>query len=105
MKPQIAAATFASIIGLYGMTPAVAEPFQERGTDWTTVGSPSPTTAYQSKPQTLPPSGSFASSWGSGRTPSYYEGSSSSSTRYSIGQSCDLTPRIGFNEENKFPTC
>ena len=104
MKTRIAASTFALMIGSYGMTPAVAESFNERGSDWA-MTSPMPSTTYSGKPQTLPPDGSFASSWGSGKTPSQYEGPSSSPTRLGTGRSCDLTPRIGFNQDNNFPAC
>jgi hypothetical protein len=104
MKTQIVASTCALIIGVCGMTSAVAESFEDRGPDWTVTG-PMPTAAYPSNPQTLAPDGSFASSWGSGRTPTQYEGPSSSSARLARGRSCDLTPRVGFNQNNNFPTC
>lgn len=104
MKTQIVASTCALIISAYSMTPAVAEPFTDRGLDWTTA-SPMPTAAYASNPQTLPPDGSFASSWGGGKTPSQYEGPSSSSTRLDAEQRCDSTSRIGFIQKNNFPTC
>lgn len=104
MKPQIAASACALIISAYGLTPAMAESFNDRGLDWT-MDNPMPTAAYVSKPQTLPPDGSFANSWGGGRTPSQYEGPSSSSARLTTGRSCDPAPRVGFNGITTFPTC
>jgi hypothetical protein len=104
MKTQIAASACALIISAYGLTPAVAESFNDRGLDWT-MDNPMPTATYASKPLALPPDGSFASSWGGGRTPSQYEGPSSSSARLATGRSCDPTPRFGFNDTTTFPTC
>lgn len=104
MKPQIAASTFALTLSLYGMTPALAESFSDQGTDWVTA-SPTPTTAYQSNPQMQAPTGSFASSWGSGITPSQYMNPTPSSAHTDIGRSCDLAPRVGFNKTSSFPTC
>ena len=106
MKPPIMASTCALIISAYGITPAVAESFNDRGLDWT-MDSPMPTTAYASNPQMLPRDGSFASSWGGGKTPTPYEGpsSSSSSARLATGQSCNPTPRVGFSQKNNFATC
>jgi hypothetical protein len=104
MKTQAIASTCVLIIGLYGMTPAVAESFQDRGSDWT-VDSPMVTSNSPILSQTLPPDGSFASSWGSGKTPTQYEGPSSSSGRLATGRSCDLTPKVGFNQKNRWPTC
>ena len=104
MKPQIIASTCALIISAYGITPAVAESFSDRGWDWT-MASPLPTAASASNPRTLPPDGSFASSWGGGITPSQYQGPSSSSARLATGQSCNPTPRVGFSQKNNFATC
>ncbi len=104
MKTQIVASTCALIISAYGITPAMAESFNDRSLDWTTA-SPMPTATYASNPQTLPPDGSFASSWGSGITPSQYKGPSSSSTHLDAERSCDLTPQVGFNETSSFSTC
>lgn len=104
MKTQTIASTCALIIGLYGMTPAVAESFQDRGSDWT-MDSPMATSNSPILSQTLPPDGSFASSWGSGKTPTQHEGLSSSSGRLAMGLSCDLTSKVGFNQRNTRPTC
>ena len=52
MKTQLAASTFALIAGLSGMTSAVAESFNDRGSDWT-KDSPMPNAAYARKPQKL----------------------------------------------------
>lgn len=104
MKTQLAVSTLALIIGLSGMTPVVAESFNDRGLDWT-MDSPMLNAAYAGKPQTLPPDGSFASSWGSGKTLTQYEGSSPSPARLTASQHCSLNPRFGFNDTNNFPTC
>jgi hypothetical protein len=104
MKPPIMASTCALIISAYGATPAVAESFNDRSLGWT-MDSPMPTTVHASTPWTRPGDSSFASSWGSGKTPTPYEGPSSSSARLATGQSCDLTPHVGFNQTTAFPTC
>jgi hypothetical protein len=104
MKTQLAISTFALIVGLSGTTPVAAGSFNDRGLDWT-MDSPMPNAAYASKPQMLPPDGSFASSWGSGKTPTQYEGSSPSPVRLTTSKQCSLNPRFGFNDSNNFPTC
>ena len=104
MNPQIIASTCALIISAYGITPAVAESFNDRGLDWT-MDSPISTAAHASNPWTPPRDGSFASSWGGGKTPTQYEGPSSSSARLATGQSCNPTPRVGFSQKNNFATC
>ena len=104
MKTPLAVSALALIVGLSGMTSAVAESFNDRGLDWT-KDSPMPNAVYTSKPQTLPPDGSFASSWGSGKTPTQYEGPSLSPPRLTTGENCPLTPRFGFNDSNNFPIC
>jgi hypothetical protein len=104
MKTQVIASTCALLISAYGITPAVAESFNDRSLDWT-MASPLPTAASASNPRTLPPDGSFASSWGGGITPSQYQGPSSSSARLATGRSCDPTPRFGFNDTTTFSTC
>jgi hypothetical protein len=103
MKLLIIVSTSALMLGAAGLTPAVAEPFNDQGPNWTTV-SPTLTQTSRVSSPTLPPDGSFASSWGSGRTPTFYEGSSSA-VRSDRPLSCTLTSRIGFNERNIFPTC
>lgn len=104
MKTQMIGSTFALIISLYGIPPALAESFNDRGMDWITA-SPTLSTAYPGNPQTLTPDGSFASSWNSGITPLQYRDPTPSSTRADMGQSCDLKPRVGFNKASSFPTC
>ena len=104
MKTQIVVSTCALIISAYGITPAVAESFSDCGLDWT-MYSPMPTTTYISKLQALPPDGSFASSWGGGKTPTQYEGSASTSGHLATQRSCDVTPRVGLNQKSYFPTC
>jgi hypothetical protein len=104
MNPQIMASTCALIISVYGATPAVAESFNDRSWDWT-MDSPISTAAYASNPQMRPRDGALANSWGGGKTPTQYEGPSSSSGRLATEQSCDPTPRVGFNQTTAFPTC
>ena len=104
MKTQIVASTCALLISAYGIAPAVAESFDDRGLDWT-MDSPMSATTYASKPQGLPPDGSFASSWGSGKTPTQYEGPASTSGHLATQRSCGVTPRVGLNQKNDFPTC
>jgi len=107
MKTQIVASTCALIISAYGITPAVAESFNDRGLDWT-MSSPMPSAAHASPSRTSSPSdGSFASSWnkGSKRVPAQYGGSPSSPDHFATGRSCEPTPRFGFNQGNAFSTC
>ncbi|MCB1793659.1 MAG: hypothetical protein KDJ70_04370 [Candidatus Competibacteraceae bacterium] len=104
MKTQLAVSTFILIVGFSGMTSAVAESFNDRGLDWTRDG-PMPNAAYTSKPQAPPPAGSFASSWGGGKTATQYEGHSSFPARLTTGDSCSLTPGVGFNNATHFSIC
>ena len=104
MKARIVTSTCVLIISAYGAAPAMAESFNDRGLDWT-LDSPMLIAAYVSTPPMLPPDGSFASSWGSGITPSQYKGPPSSSADLATGQSCDVTPRVGFAQRNSFPMC
>lgn len=107
MKTQLAVFTFALIIGLSGITPTVA-------------GSPSTSThssaSTHSSSQSAPygRGNEFTRSWDEQRTirpwnqettPSRSEGSQSSSARPTIGKSCSLGPRFGFNDASNFPTC
>jgi hypothetical protein len=105
MNARIVTSTCALLIGAYGITPAGAESFNDRGWDWT-IDSPMPTAAYTSNLRTLPADGAFAYSWGGGITPSHYRGPAASSARLDLGQSCEAPPpRVGFNEKTTFPTC
>jgi hypothetical protein len=105
MKTPIVISTCALLIGLYGITPALAESFDDRGLDWTAT-SPMPTATAASTPRTLPANGSFASSWNrGGKTLSQYQGPAASSARLDAGRSCDVALRVGFNQRNAFPTC
>lgn len=106
MKTSIATLSYALIIGLYGITPALAESFNDEGLDWA-MASPAPTSGYSATPQTLPPDGSFASSWGSGITPSQAPASSSFSSSKCFATVERSTPpsRVGYNQRNDFPTC
>jgi hypothetical protein len=103
MNAQIVASTCALLIGAYGITPAGAESFNDRGWDWT-VDSPMPTAAA-SNPRAVPPDGSVASSQGGGTTPLQSQGPAASSAGLDAGRSCDLPPRVGFKQSNAFPTC
>lgn len=104
MKAQIVASTCALIIGACGITPAVAESFNDRSMGWK-MDSPMSAATYASKPLALPPDGSFASSWGGGKTPTQYEGPAPSSSRLATGRSCEVTPKFGFSDTTSFPTC
>lgn len=103
MKIQTVASTCALLISVSSITPAVAESFNNRGEDWVTASPVSTDPAHAPLP--LPADGSFAYSWGSGITPSQYQGSSSSSAYSASDQSCYQTSRIGFNQRNAFPMC
>ena len=104
MNARIVASTCALLVSAYGIAPAVAESFNDRGEDWLTA-SPALATVARTPQQPLPPDGSFAYSWGGGATPSQYRGPAASSARLATGQSCDPTPRFGFNQKNYFATC
>ncbi|HRZ38074.1 MAG TPA: hypothetical protein P5534_17130 [Candidatus Paceibacterota bacterium] len=104
MNARIVASTCALLVSTYGIAPAAAESFNDQGWDWT-MASPMPAAASTSHPQSLPPDGSFAYSWGGGATPSQYRGPAASSTDLATGQRCEAPPRVGFNQRNTFPTC
>lgn len=104
MTARIIASTCALIAGACAIAPAAAEPFNDRSLDWTTA-SPPATAARASQPWTPPPDGSFASSWGGGRTPTQYEGPAQASARLATGQSCEPTPRFGFNDTTASLVC
>ena len=104
MNARILVSTGALLVSAYGITPAAAESFNDRGWDWT-MASPMPAAASTSHPQPLPPDGSFAYSWGGGATPSQYRGPAASSADLATGQRCEAPPRVGFNQRNAFPTC
>jgi hypothetical protein len=101
MKVSILASACVLSIGLYGITPAMAESFNKEGSNWTNISPATP--AHQGMSQTS--SASFASSWGSGVTPSESKNAPSYSARLTSSQSCELKPRSGFNQDNNFPTC
>ena len=104
MNARILVSTCALLVSTYGIAPAVADSFNDRGWDWAQDSS-MPTAVTASHPQTLPPDGSFAYSWGGGATPSQYRGPAASSTDLATGQRCEAPPRVGFNQRNVFPTC
>ncbi len=105
MKTQIVFSTCALIIGLSGAPSAIAESFNDEGLNLA-MDSPSSMSITPMQSQALPPAGSFASSWGSGKTPTQYEGRISSETRSGIVARCTLEPpKIGFNQDNHFQTC
>jgi hypothetical protein len=102
MKAQIVASTFGLILGLYGMTPAMAESFDDRGADWTATSQmPTP---YQSQSRMPAQDTASANSWskGSGKTPLEYKATSSSSR--ATAQSCDLSSKRRWNNSAN-PTC
>ena len=105
MNARILVSTCALLVSAYGITPAVAESFNDRGGDWT-QDSPAPTTATASHPQTLPPAGSFASAWNKGSEVIPSSGNPASpAADLATGQRCEAPPRVGFNQRNAFPTC
>lgn len=104
MTARIIASTCALIVGACAIAPAAAEPFNDRSVQWTT-DSTMPPAARASQPWTPPPDGSFASSWGGGRTPTQYAGPAPSSARLATGRSCEPTPRFGFNDTTVSPAC
>ncbi len=104
MNARILASTCALLISAYGIAPAAADSFNDRGGDWAT-DSPTSTAAHASTPQPLPANGSFADSWGSEITPSQYRGPTASSADLATGQRCEAPPRVGFKQETAFPTC
>lgn len=104
MITRTIASTCALIAGVCAIAPAAAEPFNDRSAQWTT-DSPMPTAARASQPWTPSPDGSFASSWGGGRTPTQYEGATPPSARLATGQSCEPTPRFGFGDTTASLAC
>ena len=102
MKAPLAASTFALIVSLSGMTPAVAN---------------SSSTGTHSSSQLAPyeQGDEFTRSWDEQRmnrswdrrqtTPSLSEDSRSFSDRSSTDKSCSLEPRFGFNDTSTFPAC
>ena len=103
MKTQLAVFTFALIIGLSGITPTVA-------------GSPSTSThssgSTHSSSQSAPygRGNEFTRSWSEQLpiTPWNQERTPSQSkfpARTTTGESCSLSPRFGFNDDNNFPIC
>ena len=104
MNARIVASTCALLVSAYGIAPAVAESFNDRGEDWLTA-SPALATVARTPQQPLPPDGSFAYSWSDGATPSQYRDPAASSADLATGQRCEAPPRVGFNQRNAFPTC
>jgi hypothetical protein len=122
MNARIVASTCALLVSAYGLTPAAAESFNDRGEDWT-MASPMPATTPINDPKTL------ASSQDGRKTSSPEEGSSTawniwtplleqgkttssqdrapaaSAVGLDAGQRCEAPPRVGFNQRNAFPTC
>ena len=96
MKTQRATLAFALITSLYGMTSAMAEPFNDQG-----PGTASWTPAN--------PSLTVQQDYGSQTATMRYGNRSNTVTASSTGattqQSCNLPPRVGFNQGNRFPTC
>jgi hypothetical protein len=127
MKTQLAVSTFALIVGLSGITPAVADsssasahssPSHQGGAGGAThgvgdgSGHSNSNNSFQSR--AYGSEGKFTRSWSQeiptrswnqGVTPSRSEGPQSSSARPTTGESCSQRPRFGFNDANNFPTC
>lgn len=103
MNLKITVAVSLMTLGLSSLTPALAEPFTDQGTEWT-MASPAPNSMI--RPQALPitPDGAFASSWGSGKTPTQAD-SAYPYSPMTATVSCNLTARAGFNTKNDFPAC
>ena len=104
MNARILASTCALLISAYGIAPAAADSFNDRGGDWVT-DSPASTATHANTPQSLPADGSFAYSWDREITPSQYRGPAASSADLATGQRCEASPRVGFKQETAFPTC
>ncbi len=122
MNARILVSTGALLVSAYGITPAVAESFNDRGEDGV-QDRPMPAAASTSHPQTLTSSrdGTKTSSSGEGSstawniwTPLLEQGKTTSpqdrapaasSTDLATGQRCEPTPRVGFNQTSALPTC
>ncbi|MFO1372753.1 MAG: hypothetical protein U1F42_10295 [Candidatus Competibacteraceae bacterium] len=101
MKTRIVVSTFAFIVGLYGIPSMASDFFNERGQEWMNASQTS--TPYNRDDSSLASQGPFASSWGSGKTPSLNTKVSPSSS-LTTEKSCDLTPRVGWNNGSN-PIC
>lgn len=105
MNARILVSTCALLVSTYGIAPAVADSFNNRGEDWV-QDSPMPAAATASSPQTLPPAGSFASAWNKGSEVIPSSGNPASpAADLATGQRCEAPPRIGFNQRNTLSTC
>lgn len=122
MNARILVSTCALLVSAYGIAPAVADSFNDRGEDWV-QDSPMPAAAYASHPQTLTssrdstktssPEEDSSTAWNiwtplleKGKaTSSQYRGPAASSADLATGQRCEAPPRVGFNQRNVFPTC
>lgn len=83
----------------------MAESFNDEGLNWE-MASPVSTSTFHSQSQTLPPDGSFASSWGSGKTPTQYEGRGSSDASAGIMARCLMEqPKVAYNKEYNSSNC
>lgn len=102
MKTRTAASTFALIVGLYGITPATAESFNERGPDignWSAASqAPMAQPSEQSRTTT-----SYGQRFNKGST--FVAAPASSTDPAQSRQVCELSPRIGFNESSQISAC
>jgi len=122
MNARILVSTGALLVSAYGITPAAAESFNDRGWDWT-MASPMPAAAPINDPQTLAssrddrktslPGEGSSTAWNiwtplleKGKTTSSQDRAhAASSADRATGQRCESPPRVGFNQRNIFPAC
>ena len=122
MNARIVVSTCALLVSAYGITPAMAESFNDRGEDWT-MASPMPATAPINNPQTLAgsrdggkpssPEAGSSTNWNiwtplleQGKTTSSQDRApAASAVGLPTGQRCEAPPRFGFNQRNAYPTC
>lgn len=102
MKTRTAASTFALIISLYGITPATAESFNERGPDIGNWPAASQTPMAQPSEQSRT-TASHSQRFNKGST--FATAPASFTDPAQSRQVCDLSPRIGFNESSQISAC
>ena len=106
MKTPLAVSACALIVGLSGMTPAMAG--ASSASSQSAAGNHSSSSAPYGR------GNEFTRSWDGQRTirpwnqettPSQSKDFQSSPARPTTGENCSLTPRLGFNDSNNFPIC
>jgi len=107
MKTPLAVSTFALIVGLSGMTPAIADSSSTGAHSSASTHSSSQSAPYgrgneftRSWSDEAP-----TRSWNQGITPSQSKDFQSSPVRPTTGKNCSLNPRFGFSDVTNFPTC